>query len=148
MFALILTPLLFTGASQYPWTSLDQLRWFQVVTALNPLTYVSEGMRAALEPAVPHIPPWISVLVLAAALTAFTVVGIRLFLRRAIDYQGAKGAARQARGQGKGQGEPRVDDTTPEEEGKKRKNGFLVSEGWGRGGTKAGECGVGTRMWG
>ena len=85
MFALILTPLLFTGASQYPWTSLDQLRWFQVVTAFNPLTYVSEGMRAALEPAVPHIPPWISVLVLAAALTAFTVVGIRLFLRRAID---------------------------------------------------------------
>jgi ABC-2 type transport system permease protein len=85
MFALILTPLLFTGASQYPWASLDQLRWFQVVTALNPLTYVSEGMRAALEPAVPHIPPWISVLVLAAALAAFTVIGIRLFLRRAID---------------------------------------------------------------
>ena len=85
MFALILTPLLFTGASQYPWTSLDQLRWFQVVTAFNPLTYVSEGMRAALEPAVPHIQPWISVLVLAGALVAFTTVGIRLFLRRAID---------------------------------------------------------------
>ena len=33
----------------------------------------------------PHIPPWISVLVLAAALAAFTVVGIRLFLHRAID---------------------------------------------------------------
>jgi ABC-2 type transport system permease protein len=82
---LILTPLLFTGASQYPWTSLDQLRWFQVVTACNPLTYVSEGMRAALEPAVPHIQPWISVLVLAGALVAFTAVGIRLFLRRAID---------------------------------------------------------------
>jgi ABC-2 type transport system permease protein len=85
IFALILTPLLFTGASQYPWASLDQLRWFQVVTALNPLTYVSEGMRAALEPAVPHIPPWISILVLAGCLVAFTAVGIRLFLRRAID---------------------------------------------------------------
>jgi ABC-2 type transport system permease protein len=85
MFALILTPLLFTGASQYPWASLEQLRWFQVVTALNPLTYVSEGMRAALEPSVPHIQPWISVLVLAVALVAFTAVGIRLFLRRAID---------------------------------------------------------------
>jgi hypothetical protein len=34
---------------------------------------------------VPHIPPWISVLVLAACLAAFTVVGTRLFLRRAID---------------------------------------------------------------
>jgi ABC-2 type transport system permease protein len=85
MFALILTPLLFTGASQYPWASLDQLRWFQVVTALNPLTYVSEGMRAALEPTVPHIQPWISVLVLAACLVVFTMVGARLFLRRAID---------------------------------------------------------------
>jgi ABC-2 type transport system permease protein len=85
MFALILTPLLFTGASQYPWASLDQLRWFQIVTALNPLTYVSEGMRAALEPSVPHIRPWVSVLVLAGALVAFTAVGIRLFLRRAVD---------------------------------------------------------------
>jgi ABC-2 type transport system permease protein len=85
MFALILTPLLFTGASQYPWASLERLRWFQVVTAGNPLTYVSEGMRAALEPAVPHIPPWISLLVLAASTVAFTAVGVRLFLRRAID---------------------------------------------------------------
>jgi ABC-2 type transport system permease protein len=85
LFALILTPLLFTGASQYPWASLEQLRWFQVLTALNPLTYVSEGMRAALVPTVPHILPWISVLVLTASLVAFTTVGIRLFLRRAID---------------------------------------------------------------
>ncbi|MGZ6030077.1 MAG: ABC transporter permease, partial [Myxococcaceae bacterium] len=42
MFALVLTPLLFTGCSQYPWPSLSRLRWFQVVTAFNPLTYVSE----------------------------------------------------------------------------------------------------------
>jgi hypothetical protein len=40
---------------------------------------------AALVPTVPHIPPWISVLVLTAFLVAFTAVGIRLFLRRAID---------------------------------------------------------------
>ena len=83
MFALILTPLLFTGASQYPWTSLDQLRWFQVVT--QPAHLCQRGHAGRPEPAGPHIPPWISVLVLAAALTAFTVVGIRLFLRRAID---------------------------------------------------------------
>jgi ABC-2 type transport system permease protein len=85
MFALILTPLLFTGSSQYPWASLDQLPWFQVVTACNPLTYVSEGLRAALEPAVPHMRPWVSVLVLSVTLVVFTAVGIRLFLRCAID---------------------------------------------------------------
>jgi ABC-2 type transport system permease protein len=85
IFALILTPLLFTGASQYPWGSLDHLPWFQVVTACNPLTYVSEGMRAALVPEVPHIRPWVSVLVLVVTIVASMAIGIRLFLRRAID---------------------------------------------------------------
>jgi ABC-2 type transport system permease protein len=84
-FALVLTPLLFTGASQYPWASLGHLRWFQVVTALNPLTYVSEGMRAALVPEVPHIRPWVSVLVLTATIVVALAVGIRGFLRRAVD---------------------------------------------------------------
>jgi ABC-2 type transport system permease protein len=85
MFALILTPLLFTGASQYPWASLDDLRWFQVVTACNPLTYVSEGMRAAMVPEVPHIRPWISVLVLVVTIVVALAAGIRGFLRRAVD---------------------------------------------------------------
>jgi ABC-2 type transport system permease protein len=85
MFALILTPLLFTGATQYPWPSLDQLPWFQAVTALNPLTYCSEGVRAAMVPDVPHIAPWISVLVLLATDVAFTVIGMRGFQRRALD---------------------------------------------------------------
>jgi ABC-2 type transport system permease protein len=85
MFALILTPLLFTGASQYPWASLEHLRWFQVVTACNPLTYVSEGMRAAMVPDVPHVHPWISVLVLAVTIVVSLAIGVRLFLRRAVD---------------------------------------------------------------
>ena len=49
VFAVVLTPLLFTGATFYPWAALDSMRWFQVVTLLNPLTYVSEGLRAAVE---------------------------------------------------------------------------------------------------
>ena len=55
------------------------------MTALNPLTYVSEGMRAALVPDVPHIQPWVSVLVLVATIVVSLAVGVRLFLRRAID---------------------------------------------------------------
>ena len=85
MFALVLTPLLFTGASQYPWASLGRLRWFQLVTACNPLTYASEGMRAAIVPDIPHIRPWISLLALTVTLVASTALGVRLFLRRAID---------------------------------------------------------------
>lgn len=85
VFALVLTPLLFTGCSQYPWPSLDRLRWFQVATAANPLTYVSEGARAALTPEVDHLAPWICLLVLSGALALFGWLGIRGFTRRAID---------------------------------------------------------------
>ena len=83
MFALILTPVLFTGCSQYPWPSLDRLPWFQVFTAANPLTYFSEAMRAALVPAVPHLRPWISLLVLAATLVVVGGAALRGFRRRA-----------------------------------------------------------------
>ena len=85
VFSLVFTPLLFTGCSQYPWPSLDSLRWFQVVTALNPMTYVSEGMRAALVPEVPHMQAWVCVLVIVCSLAALGVIGVRGFYRRAID---------------------------------------------------------------
>jgi ABC-2 type transport system permease protein len=85
VFALVLTPLLFTGATQYPFRQLDGLRWFQVVTALNPLTYVSESLRGAMLPAVPHIPPWVTVPMMLVALAVLSVIGIKGFLRRAID---------------------------------------------------------------
>ncbi|MGH3591978.1 MAG: ABC transporter permease [Pseudonocardiaceae bacterium] len=85
-FALIFTPLLFTGATQYPWPSLGQhLRWFQVLSAVNPITYVSEGMRAALVPNIPHIPGWICLLALAGSLAIFGTLGMIGFRHRAID---------------------------------------------------------------
>ena len=62
VFAVIMMPLTFTGAIQFPWLLLDKLRWFQVVCAFNPLTYVSEGARSILVPGVPHIALWIDLL--------------------------------------------------------------------------------------
>jgi ABC-2 type transport system permease protein len=85
VFSLVFTPLLFTGCTQYPWPSLDQLRWFQVVTAFNPMTYVSEMMRGALTPSVPHIDPWICLIVSVGAIAVLMTVGVRGFYRRAID---------------------------------------------------------------
>ena len=85
VFSLVFTPLLFTGCSQYPWPSLSRLPWFKVVTACNPMTYVSESMRAALVPAVPHIAPWVCVIVLVGSIGALMAIGVRGFYRRAID---------------------------------------------------------------
>ena len=85
MFALILTPLIFTGCTHYPWPSLSHLRWFQVVTLFNPLTYVSETIRGAVVPSAPHIALAISVPVMIAATLLFGVVGLLGFRRRAVD---------------------------------------------------------------
>ena len=83
-FALVLTPLIFTGAAFYPWASLATLRWFQVVTLLNPLTYVSEGMRAALT-ALPHLGAGWVALGLGGSLALFGALGVLGFVRRAVD---------------------------------------------------------------
>jgi ABC-2 type transport system permease protein len=83
-FAVVLTPLIFTGCTFYPWSSLHHLRWFQIFTLVNPLTYVSEGLRGALT-TLPHLGAgWIA-LGLAVALVLFAALGSRLFIRRAID---------------------------------------------------------------
>ncbi len=85
MFALVLTPLIFTGATQYPWPSLSGIRWFQVLTTLNPLTYVSETMRGAIVPAVPHMAVGVTLPVMVASTALFVVTGMRGFRRRALD---------------------------------------------------------------
>lgn len=84
MFAIVLTPLLFTGATFYPWASLESLRWFQVLTLLNPLTYVSEGARASLGGG-EHLATWAIPLGIVGSIVVFGVIGLRGFQRRAVD---------------------------------------------------------------
>jgi ABC-2 type transport system permease protein len=97
MFALILTPLLFTGCTYYPWSLLSSLKWFQIVTLFNPLTYAAEGMRAAMVPAQQIVvhgqvvtvtlatldTRWV-VVALCGSIVAFTVLGMRTFYRRVV----------------------------------------------------------------
>jgi len=84
MFAIIVVPLTFLGCVYYPWATLDPVRWLQMLVLLNPLVYLCEGFRAALTPALPHMPTWAF---LGAATFACVVLlwsGIRLFYRRVI----------------------------------------------------------------
>ncbi len=83
-FAIVLTPLIFTGAAFYPWPSLGRLQWFQDITLVNPLTYVSEGMRASLT-GIPHLGSgWIA-LGCVGAVAVFTALGVHGFVGRAVD---------------------------------------------------------------
>jgi ABC-2 type transport system permease protein len=83
-FALIFPSLLFTSATQYPLLALAQLRWFQVITAANPITYISEGTRAALVPQIPHISGPVCLLALTGFLVVFGTVATVGFRRRAL----------------------------------------------------------------
>ncbi|BCL17270.1 ABC transporter permease [Micromonospora sagamiensis] len=86
MFTVIMTPLMFTGATQFPLRGLDSMRWFQVICALNPLTYVSEATRSLVAPpGVESVPLWLDLLVLTVVFVFFTLTGIRGFMRRAMD---------------------------------------------------------------
>ncbi|GAA5150981.1 ABC transporter permease [Pseudonocardia eucalypti] len=85
LFAVIFAPLMFTGSVQFPWEALAGHRWFQVLCALNPLTYVSEGIRASLVPHVPHLPFALCLLVTTAAILASGWLGLRGFQKRALD---------------------------------------------------------------
>ncbi len=85
MFSVVLTPLLFTGCVYYPWAMLDRLRWFQIITCFSPLTYASEGFRASLVPQVPHMPVLFIIAGQVVFLIFFGYLGVRGFLRKAID---------------------------------------------------------------
>lgn len=85
MFALVLAPVMFLGCVYYPWASLHAVRWLQVVVLVNPLVYMSEGLRTALTATLPHLPVYASVPALILMASAFTGLGVRAFRRRVID---------------------------------------------------------------
>lgn len=70
LFSLIITPMIFFGCAYYPWRGLDVVPWLKYAVLINPLVYISEGMRAALTPSVPHM----SLVAIVAALTVLTIL--------------------------------------------------------------------------
>jgi len=77
-------PLTFLGAVYYPWASLEAVPWLQWLVLINLLAYVSEGLRAALTPSIPTMPPVAFLSALAVATLVLGAAGMRGFLRRTI----------------------------------------------------------------
>ena len=84
IFGVVVIPITFLGCVYYPWAALTHIRWLQVGVLINPIVYMSEGLRAALTPALPHMNPVLIVSMLVASLCLLTWLGIRGFLRRVI----------------------------------------------------------------
>ena len=89
MFTVIFTPLLFTGCTYYPWAALNTIRWFQIVTLFNPLTYAAEGLRYSMVPPLhgremPTLGVHWVLAALCASIVGTLVVGSRTFRRRVV----------------------------------------------------------------
>jgi len=84
IFGVVVMPITFLGCVYYPWAQLDKIRWLQYGVLINPIVYMSEGLRSALTPQLHHMPPVLILTMLVFFLVLLTWLGIRGFLRRVI----------------------------------------------------------------
>ena len=77
-------PLAFGGAVFYTWASLDPVPWLKYLVLVNPIVYMSEGMRAALFTGVTHMSLVAVYGALAGFAVVFSVLGMRGFRRRVL----------------------------------------------------------------
>jgi ABC-2 type transport system permease protein len=84
IFGVVVIPITFLGCVYYPWAALTRIRWLQIGVLVNPIVYMSEGLRAAVTPSLPHMHPALILTLLTGFLVLLTSVGIKGFLRRVI----------------------------------------------------------------
>lgn len=84
LFGVVLGPMMLFGCAYYPWVGLRVLGVFRFVFLLNPLVFMSEAMRLAATPNVPHMAPPLLFGGLAGFTALFTWLGARLFERRTV----------------------------------------------------------------
>ncbi len=88
MFGFVVLPLTFLGGTYYQWTRLSPVKlgsfhWLQAIVLINPLIYVTEGMRAALTN-ISHMPLYVIYPVLTGFCAFFLALGLRNFRRRVL----------------------------------------------------------------
>jgi ABC-2 type transport system permease protein len=84
IFSIVVVPITFLGCVYYPWAALSHIRWLQYLILLNPIVYMSEGLRAALTPSLPHMPSWLIIAALTISLGLLLWYGIHGFLKRVL----------------------------------------------------------------
>jgi len=84
IFGVVIVPITFLGCVYYPWAALMHIHWLQYFVLINPIVYMSEGLRAALTPSMAHMPDWMILTMLVFFLLLLTAAGMRGFRRRVV----------------------------------------------------------------
>jgi ABC-2 type transport system permease protein len=85
LFAAILLPATMLGCVYYPWSALSSIRWLQIAVLINPMVYLSEGLRAVLTPQTGHLALWAILLVLVGVTALLGYLGTKAFARRVLN---------------------------------------------------------------
>jgi ABC-2 type transport system permease protein len=84
IFSLLVIPMTFLGGVYYPWQNLSPLPWLKWSVLVNPLVYMSEGMRLSLTNGIPHMSAVVVYLALGGFTTVFLISGTRSFATRVL----------------------------------------------------------------
>ncbi len=85
LFAVVLLPATMLGCVYYPWSALHHIQWLQILVLINPMVYMSEGLRAVLTPVLGHMPMWGVLLALIGGTVVFGYLGTRTFTKRVLN---------------------------------------------------------------
>jgi ABC-2 type transport system permease protein len=85
LFAAILLPATMLGCVYYPWSALHSIRWLQIAVLVNPMVYMSEGLRAVLTPQTGHLQLWAILLMLVGGTLVLAYLGAKTFTRRVLN---------------------------------------------------------------
>jgi ABC-2 type transport system permease protein len=85
LFAMILLPATMLGCVYYPWSALHSIRWLQIAVLVNPMVYMSEGLRAVLTPQTGHLQLWAILVVLAGGTVLLGYLSAKAFARRVLN---------------------------------------------------------------
>jgi ABC-2 type transport system permease protein len=84
LFSVLLGPMMLFGCAYYPWQSLTAIGAFQYLFLVNPLVFISEAMRLAVTPEIPHMPAWLILSGLFGYTLVFLLLGAKAFERRTV----------------------------------------------------------------
>ena len=84
IFGVVIVPITFLGCVYYPWAALQSIKWLQIGVLVNPIVYISEGLRAALTPSTGHMPDAMILAMLLFFLVLLTSIGLRGFANRVL----------------------------------------------------------------
>ena len=84
IFSVVVIPITFLGCVYYPWAALEHIKWLQYGVLINPIVYMSEGLRASLTPSMGHMPDAMILAMLLFFLALLTWIGMKGFRRRVV----------------------------------------------------------------